>query len=299
MEKELMEAVAEKAKHDKAALAEMLVEWVNPGHITTDFVGMLLNTRTLNPGDMLVKKVRKGIRVFTMVPGSIPLKSEITISERANYVLDMLQTSVTANRWELDAGQIGTVESIRTEMEAKLRDAIMGKVFTALSTVWTAANTANNFTSVGGSVTKTAMDNAINYINKTTSGVKAIVGSRAALTPMMDFVGWSTYDSTDAMSETVRNQYLQTGWVGSYLGNPVVTIEQEYNNPEDYTKFIPEDKILVIGKNVGEFINFGAPQSQEYTEMKMVPAQWNLTIYQQLGLLVDNADGIYVIGGLS
>ena len=49
---------------------------------------MLLNTRSLKPGDSLVKKLRKGIEVRTLVPGSIHLASEVTVSERVNYVLD-------------------------------------------------------------------------------------------------------------------------------------------------------------------------------------------------------------------
>ncbi len=38
-------------KHD--ALAQLLVEYIQPGHITQDFVSMLLNTRALKPGDAL------------------------------------------------------------------------------------------------------------------------------------------------------------------------------------------------------------------------------------------------------
>lgn len=96
-DKELKEQIASYAKEGKRdALAEVIVEWVQPGHITRDFIGMLLNTRSLNPGDALLKKVRKGIKVWTHVPGAIPLKSEITVSERMNYVLDMSIVSVNA-----------------------------------------------------------------------------------------------------------------------------------------------------------------------------------------------------------
>ena len=80
--KEVKEAIASlmKDKNQRDALAEMIVEYVQPNHITTDFVGMLLNTRNLKPGDSLVKKLRKGIDVRTLVPGSIPLASEINMT---------------------------------------------------------------------------------------------------------------------------------------------------------------------------------------------------------------------------
>jgi hypothetical protein len=55
----------------REAFAEMITEFVQPNHVMTDFVGMLLNTRSLKPGDSLVKKLRKGIKVYTLVPGAI------------------------------------------------------------------------------------------------------------------------------------------------------------------------------------------------------------------------------------
>jgi len=114
--KEVKEAAASlmKDRSKREAFAEMLVEYVQPNHITLDVIGMLLNTRQLNPGDLLVKKVRKGLKVWTHVPGAIPLKGEITVSERANYVLDMAVIGAQANEWELESGEIGTVDSIRT-----------------------------------------------------------------------------------------------------------------------------------------------------------------------------------------
>jgi len=95
MNEELKLQAASLMKEDKQAFSEMMVEYVNPGHIVTDFIGMLLNTRSLKPGDSLVKKVRKGVKVYTLVPGSIPLASEITLSERMNYILDGSIVSVT------------------------------------------------------------------------------------------------------------------------------------------------------------------------------------------------------------
>lgn len=102
-ELKIKEAVAslmsDKSKRD--ALAEMIVEYVNPNHITTDFVGMLLNTRSLKPGDSLVKKLRKGLSVHTLVPGSIHLAHEVTVTDRVNYLLDGADVKVTWNELRL------------------------------------------------------------------------------------------------------------------------------------------------------------------------------------------------------
>ncbi|GAG16442.1 unnamed protein product, partial [marine sediment metagenome] len=170
-EKELNTAIAELFKAgDRDALAEMIVEYVQPNHITVDFVSMLLNARSLKPGDSLVKKLRKGIEVRTLVPGSIHLSSEITVTDRVNYILDGSDVKVTYNEWEMDNGEIGTVGEIQREMLAKLKDSFQNKVFTALSTIWTAINTPDNFVNVGGTITAAVLEDAIDRINQTTSG---------------------------------------------------------------------------------------------------------------------------------
>lgn len=299
-DKKLQEAIASLAKEGKReALAQLLVEYIQPGHITTDFISMLLNTRAMKPGDALVKKVRKGMKVRTLVPGAIHLASEITVSDRMNYILDGADIKVTANQWELELGEIGTVNEIRSEMMAKLRDYYMNKVFTALSTVWTVGNTPNNYTSLGTALTATALKNAIDYINTRAGGVKAVVGTRAALTPVTTFgAGWT--DSAGDLMASYPNiaEIMATGWLGKYYGAPLIVLNQEYDNAEDYNTLIPEDKVLVIGQNVGEFITYGNVLTKEYTDPKPTPPQWFLEIYQQFGMIIDNAMGIYVIGGI-
>ncbi len=298
--KEVKEALASTMKSaDKKAFAEMMVEWVEPNHITLDIIGMLLNTKQMNPGDMLVKKLRKGLKVWTHVPGSIPLRGEITVTERTNYVLDTAIIGATANQWELESGELGTAESIRSEMMAKLRDYYLGKVFTGLSTIWSATNTPSNFTSIGGTVTQTALVNAIDRINQTTAGAKVIVGARAAIQPITSFTYWHAGTATTEMSQSLADEVLRTGKLGQFYGVPILAIDQIYDNPEDYNKLIPEDKILVIGKNVGDFVLYDAPKTQEYIDNKPVPPQWNIAIWQQFGFIIDKADGIYVLGDLS
>jgi hypothetical protein len=222
-ELKLKEAYASLVKEgNREAVAQLLVEYVQPEHITTDFVGMLLNTRSLNAGDSLVKKLRKGIKVHTLVPGAIHLASEITVTDRINYVLDGADVKVTFNEWEMESGELGTVESIRSEMQAKLRDYYMNKVFTALTTVWTAVNNSSNFTNVGGALTAVALKNAIDNINQNAGGVKAVVGTRAALTPITTFgAGWT--DSGGNLMTVPDNirEIMATGWLGKYYGAPI------------------------------------------------------------------------------
>lgn len=300
-EKEAKTAIAELMQDGgkREALAELLIEYVQPNHLTTDYVSRLLSTRRLNPGDALVKKVRKGIEVRTLVPGSVHLASEITVNERINYVLDGADVKVGFNEWDLQNGDIGTLDSIRTEMAAKLRDYYLNKVFTALTSVWTAGNTPNNFTSVGGSITATALENAIDRINQSTSGAKLIIGTRVAVTPITKFGAFWNDGSNYEASQTALDEIRNSGRLGRYYGVPILALDQTYDNPDDYNSLLPEDKVLVIGENVGEFITYGDVMRKQWIDMNPTPPQWFLEIYQQFGMIVDNAQGIYVIGGLS
>lgn len=300
-EKTLKDAFASLVKKgDMSAIAALLVEYVDPQHVTTDIVGLLLNARTLGPNDALVKKVRKGIKVRTLVPGRIHLASEITVSDRINFALDGLDVKVHANLWELESGELGTVESIKSEMEAKLRDEYLARVFLALTSIWTAVNTPSNYTSVGGALTASALKNAIERVNQTTSGVKAVVGTRAALTPITTFgAGWT--DGT-AVSQAVPeniSEIMRTGWLGKYYGAPIIALDQVYDNLEDYNALIPNDKVLVIGEKVGEFITYGDVRSKDYQDMRPTPPQQYFEMYQQYSMIIDRADGIFVLGNIS
>jgi hypothetical protein len=297
-ETKFKEAIAELLKDGKReALAQLIIEYVQPNHLTNDFVSLLLGTRALNPGDALVKKVRTGIKVRTLVPGSIHLASEITVRDRINYVLDGADVKVTYNEWELASGELGSVEDIRAEMSAKLRDYYLGKVFTSLSTIWNGTNTPNNYTAVGGPLTSTALKNAIDYINQTTSGVKAVVGTRAALTPITTFgAGWSDGTSTDLqpVPDNIR-EIMATGFLGRYYGARIIALDQVYDNDFDHNALLPADKVLVIGTGVGEFITYGDVRTKEWTDMRPTPPQWYLELYQQFGMIIDRADGIFVL----
>jgi hypothetical protein len=160
-EAEVREAFASLYKTNKEALAELIVEYFDPNHITTDYISMLLNTRVLKPGDQLVKKVRKGIEVRTLYPGAIHLASEITSEDRANYQLSGVDVKVHVSEWELESGELGTLDSIEAEMRAYIRDHYLTQVINALANLWDATNTPSNYADVSGNITASALETAI------------------------------------------------------------------------------------------------------------------------------------------
>jgi len=228
------------------------------------------------------------------------LKGETIVTDRMNYILDGAIISQTANEWEIKSGEIGTVEDMKKELQAKMRDYFMNKCFNALTAVWTAANTPLNYINAGGALTAVVLEKANNRINQTTGGAKTIIGTRNALTPLMHFGAfWPPVAGGLAWGVNSQlEEVMKTGWLGTFLGANVIAVQQEYDNPEDYNALLDATKVLVIGEHVGEFITYGGFNNQEYTDMRVVPPQWNYSLFTQFGMIIDNAMGIYVIDGL-
>jgi hypothetical protein len=143
------------------------------------------------------------------------------------------------------------------------------------------------------------LEDAIKHINDITPGVKAVVGVRSALIPVTNFGAfWGSTTHLGANvtgSQKAIDEVLSTGWLGTYMGAPLIAVDQVYNNYEDYTALLPANKVLVIGQNVGEFVLYGNPVPKEWTDMEPTPPYWHFDVYQQMGLIIDFAQGIYVI----
>lgn len=299
MNEQIKKALAEVTRNSgsRKELAQVLVEWIKPNHLSAEMISLFLDTRELKPGDLLVKKLRSNnIRVRKMVPGSIHLADEISVDSRVNYTLDSHIVKVGMSLWDLERGELGSLEEIRREMTSSLLDFYVGRVFALLSSVWTAANTPNNYAEVSGSLTKSALDTAIDRITYRSGAVKAIVSVRKNLLPITEFAGYTTYDSHKQFSDPIMTEALREGWIGKYRGvNNIVGLTQQWDNPRDDNTLLPEEFVLVIGNDAGEFITFDEPRWKEYTDNRPTPPNLVLEIFQQWGLIVDRAESIYVI----
>lgn len=289
-------AALAKDKSQREALASLIIEYVNPNHITENIIGLFLDTRRMKVGDALVKKVRSGIDVRTLVPGSVHLASEITVTDRYNYMLDGVDIKVRANLWELESGELGTVESIRSEMIATLSDFYIQRVFTCLVNIWTAVNTPLNF-AVSVPLTAAALRAGIDWINYTTGKVKAVVGTRLALAPITQFAGFHVDVATANVwgNEDAIREIYRSGWLGQWYGAPIVALDQVWNDPVNFAPQIPNNRVLIIGEKTGEFILYGEPKWKQWEHMDPTPPDWLVELWTQFGLVIDNAMGIYVI----
>ena len=294
------EAYAELAKTDKRALAELIIQYIDPKHITQDIVGMFLNTRSLKPGDALVKKVRRGIEVRQFVPGQTTLSSQLTVKDVVNYNLDGAYAEVSHNLWELESGEIGSVDDIRREMTAKLSDFFAVRVMNALYTLATIDDSIN-FWYQTAPITRGVLEDAIDGITDVAGSVRAVVGRRTALAPITKFAGYRVpvggIESTGFVAPipSVLEEIRRTGWFGVYYGANFISLEQVYDNPFDRNPLIKDNLVVVIGNQCGEFITYGDPKEDQWTEMSTAPPTWHLRVYQQYGMIFDAVENVGII----
>lgn len=56
-----------KDRGNRQGMAEVITEIIKPNHVTNTYMNYLLRSRSLNSGDLLHKRVRKGMKVHTYV----------------------------------------------------------------------------------------------------------------------------------------------------------------------------------------------------------------------------------------
>lgn len=310
-------ALAELARTDRRAFAEVITEYVDPVYLTLDIAGAFMNTREMNFGEILVKRFKGKYHVQQIVPGQITLAEQIVIRDKAISInLDILAAKAGYNVLELEhGGPQFTPEQVRTDVRAALEEKILMRTWNALGNIWTAGNasaltitgsTASNFIDAAGPLTSTVLDAAIDHTNYWAGGVRSIIGTQQALAPL------STFGQYQIISGTVNDFYVtQNGQpagtiqnvspygpgpkaVETYRGvTNIVRIPQLFDNTEYPPRpLLPTDFVLVVGDNIGEFVTYGGPQYKEFVDNEPTPPYWNYETWVQFGMMIWNARGL-------
>lgn len=312
-------ALAELAREDRSAFAEVITEYVDPVYLTLDLAGAFMNTREMKFGEILVKRFKGKYHVQQIVPGQITLAEQITIRDKAmSIALDILAAKAGYNTLELEhGGPQFTPEQVRTDVQASLREAILMRTWNALGNIWNSTNAGNltipgsgnsNFLDASGPLTATVLDDAIDHVNFWSGGVRAIIGTEQALAPLSEFgqyqiLSGSTNDfyvtQNGVPAGTIRNvsPYGRDFGVETYRGvTNIVRIPQIFDRSEWPPRpLLPTDFVLVVGENIGEFVTYGGPQYKEYVDNEPTPPYWNYETWLQFGMMIWNARGLVKI----
>lgn len=321
MEREqLRKAIAEVAasagtiQNKPSAFADLVMTIVQPNHLSLDLFSAFMPTRSFNKGDQVGKRVRRGrYPVRHMVPGAKHLTDVLSFVESQTYMFDRLIAGTSHNLWEIQSGEVGTVEQFRSELRADIFDDLVSRVFTLLATVWNSTDTPNNYIDASSTgVTAVALDAMIETLLDYTGNVRAIVGSRRALMPIYSFAQFREFEltgtGTDRLGVVVDsafNEFTNSRRVTRYAGIPLIEVPQVYRNrlPAGATgglrdanqRMIPTDRITVIGDQAGEIALMGGTEYQDYTDLTTQPPNYVLHAWQAWGIIVDDVEAIGVI----
>lgn len=320
LKEEHRKAFAELAKRpDKTALAEILVEYIDPVYLTLDIASAFMTTREMQFGQLNVKRFKGKYHVQQIVPGQITLGEQITVRDKAvSYNLDILAAKAAYNTLELaHGGPAFTPEAVRSDVRKALEEKVLLRTWNALANIWTAGNASaltitgssvSNFLDASGPLTSTVLDQAIDHVNYWSGGVKSIIGTEAALAPLSTFgqyklISGSLSDNYVAINgqpaltfDNVSPYGARKG-VESYRGvSNIIRIPQIFDRSEyPPIPLLPTNYVLVVGDNIGEFITYGGPQTKEFVDNEPTPPYWNFETWVQFGMMIWDARGLVKI----
>ena len=310
-------ALAELAKQDRHAFAEVITEYVDPVYLTLDLASQFMNTREIRLGDVYVKSFKGKYHVQQIVPGQITLGEQIVVRNKAvSYNLDILSAGAKYNELELaHGGPAYRPETVRSDVRKALEEKLVMRGWNALANIWTSGNSAaltysgsgtSNFIDASGPLTSTALDAAIDHVNFWSPGVRTIIGTEQALAPLSTFgqyklVSGTTTDNYVTLDGRPAGTFENVSPYGSgskaveaYRGvTNIVRLKQIFDETEYPRRpLLPVDFILVIGEDIGEFVTYGSAQTKEWTDMEPTPPYWNYGTWVQFGMMIWNAKGL-------
>lgn len=272
--------VSEEGRH---AVAAKIVKFVQDDIQQRDLASFILPRDFVPIGQTAEYAVRNKLRVYWHEPGSYAPRTRTT-QKVFTVPIAMISAHPEYELGQLEAGRYGGIaEQVRMATEALL-GAINAKVWNTVtgSIATTDANYASVATATNASVTKNALDNAINWVeDQNGGGARAIVGRRNLLYRILDF-GTTGTSYTGAYSDNTLQRIDETGNLPSYRGLPVVGLPQWRDANGVHT--IKQDEILVMGTEAGKYVVQQELRSRDAVDVDDL--MWHIHMYMRVGCAV-------------
>lgn len=303
----LVRTAAQGVAGQKSAFAEVITEVVNPNHISLEVLNLFMNTRSLAAGSQIVKRVRTGLPVYTMVPGTRHMASQIAQRSVMTYNIDFVISSVLFDWYELQRGEVATAADLMNEMQSAIIDEFVSRAFTLLASVWnpyTNSVTGSHYYDASATgLSEDILTSGMEKVLAHAGGIRAIVGTRAALLPIYQNIGIVDHTHSDGTTKTsigiesILSEWKRVGRVSTYKGTRIVELPQIFKNTADgyYDKLMPDNKVLIVGDDAGEFILYGDAEVQEHKDTSIEPPVYKLSTWRGYGMMVDRPENLAVI----
>lgn len=269
--------ISEDGRH---AMAEKIVKYVSDSVEQNDVASLLLPKETIPIGTNAEFALPTRLKVYWHEPGSYAPRTQM--SQKVFTVPTwMLSAHPEYEISQLEAGRYGTVQDQVSAAKEAILGAINARVFNTVK--GSIATTDRNYAACSGAniLTKTALDNAINWVEDQTGGAAAIVGRRNLLWSMLDF-NTGTNSEVGVFGDATKEAIMKTGKIPTYRGVPVVGLKQWRDGFGRLT--IPQNEILVVGNDIGKYVVNQELQSKDATDVDTL--HWHIHMYMRMGAAV-------------
>lgn len=267
------------SEEKRHAVAEKIVKFVQDDIQQRDLSALILPRDFVPIGQTAEYTVPSRIKVYWHEPGSYAPRTRLT-QKVFTIPVSMVSANPEYELGQLEAGRYGSIaDQVRRASEA-LQGAINAKVWNTVT--GSIATTAANYATVdttSAHLVKSALDNAINWVeDQAGGGARAIVGRRNLLYRLLDFGSTGTTYTGAYSDQTLRNIDV-SGNLPSYRGVPLVPLPQWRDGFGTHT--IKQDEIVVMGQDSGKYV-----VQQELRSRDAIDADtliWNIHMYLKVG----------------
>lgn len=273
---ELKDAVRDDEK--RVAVANKIAKYVSDSIEQRDLASLILPKEVIPVGTSAEYIIRGKLKAYWHEPGSYAPRT--SMKQRVMTVPTwMISAHPEYEISQLESGRYGTAQEQVTAAREAILGAINARIWNTITGSITASD-ANYFTSTGN-FNKSALDNAINYVEDQVGEVKCIVGRRNLLYRMLDWGTTGTAD-TGIFSDNMKDQVLKTGKIPAYRGIPIIGLPQWRDGFGKLT--ISQNEIMVVGTDVGKYVVNQELRSKDAIDVDTLI--WHIHLYMKMGCAV-------------
>lgn len=283
--KKASEALAKMANAGQyQEIAQLVVQYVEDDYNEFDIIPHIFEVKNFKLGDEpLFKTHKKGIIAYETAPNAYVPKSE---NYEVEYTMTFTNLGVrpTCLLQDLKTGRVDSLASLIKDAKEARQVKRKAMVWELLAQTYNATSNKDNYFK-GNTLTKEALDAAINRVRKQTGKRPIIIGDYDLLTAIEGFDGFQALES-------VYTEIRNNGLLGMYRGCKLVYLPEILDKVTGESA-VPTDKIMVVGEKIGFAGTKGDlifEQEKDINDMT-----WNCRIDQRVGHAVTEPKGLAVV----
>lgn len=263
----------------RKAVAEKIVKYTNDTIPQRDLAALILPKESIPVGQTAEYAVRGKLKAYWHEPGSYAPRTRM-VQKVFTVPTWMVSAHPEYELAQLEAGRYGSAQDQIVAAREAILGAINARIWSTLS--GSIAATDDNYGTSYAGVTRTAINNAINWCEDQVGGCKAIVGRRNLLYSLMDINTDSTYGDMGIFDDATKNAIMKNGNLASYRGIPLVGLPNWVDGFGKMT--IPQNEILVVGNDVGKYVVEQELRSKDAIDVDNLI--WHIHMYMKVGCAV-------------